>query len=246
MKHKVDHFDKFLKVFGITFFSLSILFLVYAVLFANKALPNTYFSHLSVAGKEHDQIAKIVNNQIQIFEQKPVIINVGTQSYELTLVELGISYSTGDSVENIINATIASNPLEDYRNRFTSLFFNTYLMPSYDVDYKVLNNRLEELFVDLEKKPKDAQIIVSEGATDLQPEQVGVVIDRSVFLRDLTNRLDNFSSQPVKVLYIARSPKLYTENSRDAFEKRLAEEYKLFLEMDVTLRTDYSRRSQSA
>ena len=219
MKRKKSELNKALGIFTITFFSLSMIFLVYAVLFASKALPNTYFTNFNVAGRNIEQISKVVDNRIESFETEKITILAGNAKIELLPHELGIDFDNEISKQNIFDLFIADNPLEDYGNRMTALFFKKKIKPSYKVDYSKLSNLLDEKFADIEKKASDATISFGTGEVEILKEKNGVVVDRTKLVSDLVSRLDNFSNAPIIATYIEDKPKIKNENAKAAFEK---------------------------
>src|SRR3990167_10472002 len=202
MKRKKSELNKALGIFTITFFSLSMIFLVYAVLFASKALPNTYFTNFNVAGRNIEQISKVVDNRIESFETEKITILSGNAKIELLPHELGIDFDNEISKQNIFELFIADNPLEDYGNRMTALFFKKKIKPSYRIDYSKLSSLLDEKFALVEKRASDATISFDLGEVEILKEKNGVVVDRTKLVSDLASRMDNFSSEPIVAAYI--------------------------------------------
>ena len=219
MKLKKDRFEKILKTFTITFFSLSTLFLIYAVLFANKALPNTYFANLNVAGKNQNQISNVVDARIDSFKDRKLSILVGGKIINHSPQELGITYDSNTTKQKILDITFTENPLEGYKNRLRALFIITRIAPNYSIDHSKLNNILDKHLDELEKAPINATIGFVDGEPQIRNEQRGIVVDRSKLLSDLVGRLDNFSPEPITAVYIEDRPKIRSEKAQAAFEK---------------------------
>lgn len=219
MKRKVDNFHRFIKIFSITFFSISTIFLAYTVLFASKALPNTFFGEVSISGQKREQIYKIVDSNLEKFAERKVEIIAGSRKIEASLNELGVDLSSSGSAQNVQDSFVAKNAYDAYRDRLEALFYKRRITPKYIIDYPTLSNYLDTKLASAEKKAVDASIVFTAEGPKISVEQSGVVIDKSKLIAEILRNIDNLSSEPIVAVYVEDKPKIYSENARAALEK---------------------------
>lgn len=216
---------------------LSILLIVYNLVYFNKTLPNTHFAKIDVSGKDKEQISSVVRNYLKSFEEEKIKISAGRHSLTFKPEELGIEYDVDRSIDEVIS-TYTSTSLRHYLDKkLASLFKVRFVEPVYKIDFSKLNSTLERNLERLEKKATSSTIVFDEKGPKILSEEKGVVVDRAKLVKDLIKTLDNLSTnEEITASYIEDAPKVNEENAQLALKK-----VKQLDEQQITLTYEFDK-----
>lgn len=143
----------------------------------DKILSGVYVGDVYVGGDTKEEaMEKLTPVMSQTGEEK-VVLNIGQQSYEFPLSELGVTFSYEDAVEEAFSYGKAGNLIKRFKEQEDAKNSEVHFYP----DYKVDDAAFESVFSVNEAQwfhaPKNATIYKNEAGVQILDEVVGTTCD---------------------------------------------------------------------
>jgi len=212
---KIGHITK---TIVITAVFLILFFGIYNFIFFDKITANTYFGTLNISGRDTGQVQKIVANSIENYKMNYVNVTVGSQTYEFSFEDLGITFDIDKSSNYLIDNARLTNIL-DFQKSSKSLLSRSTYVPKYSISADVFTSTLDSTFEDIELYATNSRIVIKDGVVKVENSNKGLIIDRTNLLRQLKIRLDNLSSNTITAQYIEDKPTIQTAQVMQAYNK---------------------------
>lgn len=205
-----------LKIFGITIGVLLLMllaaYIVGAVVFMSRFLPNTFVGGNDISMKTDEEVEKILDNEIAAYK-----LNVSGNgfTYEIKSSDIGMA---------IDSATVVSamhNDLDPWK--WPLLIIKSghdeteQLVFSYDRDSckKALAKKVEKFNKDA-KAPVDATIVFNDktGKYVVKPEEEGTQLDPEAVQAEVTSAIDNLQARAPLTYEHLKKPSLYSTDKK--------------------------------
>lgn len=199
--------------YAVSFFVVLLIFLV------ALTLLNFVYFRVTVSGKAYYLISTsrfktLVQKDVSDYQRSNLTLNIDGQDLSIALNDLGVEFS--DHQDRVLGLSLKNSLIKNIRNNW--LVSTGSFKPSYDVNIDRLSTAFSDAFDKSETKADDAKIVFNKSF-EIVSENNGIVIDRTAFILDLRNRIENLSYKPIKVVKYEQAPKFKKEQFSSAFEK---------------------------
>lgn len=196
-----------------------ILFVVYSLIFQDKAYLGFRLGVQKISGQNQDAVTKIIKSQNQHFQTEKIDINAPDKNYQISVAEIALSYNEVESAKKA--ATLYhGNTWVDYWKRLKTLFRPEKVVPIYSYNQDVVKEKLKIFASELDKPEKDYGLKISSGQVEITTElETGKRVNQDQFIADFQNRLVSFSSQAISLSIEVKNPSVTLANAEEAKAK---------------------------
>lgn len=194
-------------------FSLSYIFIITKN--HNRVMPNTHFSHFSLAGRDREEVELIVKRSLEIYRREKIPIYFEDTKHEFTADELGIDFDEQSVVDEIFAQNSQGSVIESLKKIFT----DTKILNIYYVDGDRFTAGINSKFGFLEKWRQDAGLEFGLQGIIERKSSVGHIIDRSRLTNDLKYDLENLRSDPIRLEFISEEPRVVESSMQNALNQ---------------------------
>lgn len=200
-------------VFFIAFFFLLNIY------FINKSFMNVYFLNRPYSGFEKNDILSSVHDDVNNLNSSKITFVFENKVKESKISDLGISFDEKKTTEGIFNYCRSTNFLQSMQCRLISLFSKRTIKPVYSIDFLKLNYALDEQFADIDKKSKNAGIIYNGSQFVINSSAIGLIVDRSKLVKDISNFIENAEINPVELQLVEELPNIEERQLSNTIDK---------------------------
>jgi len=218
---KIVHFKKshrllfFAGVFVVSFcFIFSSLLFFAQKYFADRVLPNTYFSHFTLSGKNRAEVEVIVDRAINVYSGDKISVSYEGVTKDFNLSDLGVALSTTETVDRIMHKSES----EGFLHSIISIFESKKVAPVYYVNTLKLDESLLGSFGQFEKMPVDARVVFVGKDFVRTESSTGSVIDRNLFLNELKESLGVLSKVDTLLIILEAEPSVTTVQAESVLD----------------------------
>ncbi|MCD6109466.1 VanW family protein [bacterium] len=180
------------------FASIVIVFALY-----NTVMPGTSVAGVDISSLHLDEVQTKLMERGEPFLDLPISVTMDGETKDFTPKELGISLLPRNTLQeikfvNFKNSNIASILISMIHGKQIPFYVS--------VDIENAQKSLEEKFNFADKKTKDAYLTFKNKTLIVVPEQTGKAINTRSLYKDIKNRANNLSSEPINVILLNRQP----------------------------------------
>ncbi len=144
-----------------------------------SVLPSgVYFDGVDYSGKSREQAISDLEEYVRkIGEKKVTLVAAENNTVEITMEDLGISWSNSEIVDEALNIGSIGTPMERYKIKKDLEQDHVDFEVKYDFDINAIDKVLANKCAVFDKEAKDATLTRQNGQFVIENDQVGYLLD---------------------------------------------------------------------
>lgn len=193
-------------IFLFLFFALSAVGLGIGFFYSQKIYPGIRVGSINLSRlSKVDALAKInaIEEMLQedglkfVAEDKEVVVNATVISAAPDLAKRIVLIDPQQTIENAYSIGRNDGIVKNSFNRLTAVLFGIRIDLVYQIDEDELIDHLQANFMELEKLPINAKLIVKNGKAEVEGEQSGYVFDYKAAAEQLDENTENLEFKTI-------------------------------------------------
>lgn len=191
--------------------------------FAGKIYPRVSAAGLSIGYFEPKLAQQFIESKIGSWKDQKMQFYYqesgnpdADKKWQIEIGEMGIVPGASKTILTAYNSGRTGNPLDAIAEKVKIIIGGKNIPLYYDLDENKFNSYLNNNFSFLEKPPKDASLVLSDGKIAEIPSQKGYTIDRDTLKNRTIAEVQTLGSQTVPVDIKASSPEITDEKVQQA------------------------------
>ncbi len=172
--------------------------------------------------RSHPQIAQEeIKEKWNNFSEQELTFLYQEKSWSANSIDLGFQIDEATTISRAYQIGRQANILINLKDQLTALIAGYELEPIYEIDQNKFQEKIGQLFKDIERPVQNAGLVFNEEIDDfsLRHSSQGTNIDRKELLSDLSQRIKSFSNQPINLRLILDEPTVKNDEVDSAHEK---------------------------
>ena len=196
----------------------------------NKAMPGTTIAGVDVSALTLDEVQNKLMERGQPFLESSLPVTLDGVTQNFTPQDLGISLLPRNTMQEIKFVTFKNSNIATIS---AAMIMGEEIPFRVSIDVEKAQRAIEDRFVFSDKKSKDAYLTFENESLTVVPEKSGKAIDIRELYKDIKNRANTLSPEPLTVKLFDQQPlvtKERLESEMDKIEARLYEKIYLTYE----------------
>ena len=195
----------------------------YHLFYSGRILPGTSVMGADLGGLTPEQGIARVRSQFSRYDQAPLTLVYGQQSWARTPRELGLRLDAKGTVQAAIEAGRGDTPWDLLVGPIQLLRSEESLPPAVGVDTTQLQNTLNEIASEVNREPVDAHLVIGgDGSVEISPSRVGLMLDVTQTSRTIEGRLLALSDEPIPLVVRELPPAVVEKQLEPALQSAKA------------------------
>lgn len=163
-----------------------------------------------------------LNSRCDQFANQEILLTFQEKSWPIKLIDLGFQISS-----------------QKTKGQLAALINYYNFKPVYQIDQAKFQDQIDQIFKDIERPAQNASLVFNQEIDNfsLKHSTQGTRINRQQLITDLSERIKNFSNQPVNLILILDKPTIendQVDSAQQKAEQILANQpYQLILETEI-------------
>ncbi|HPY99491.1 MAG TPA: VanW family protein [bacterium] len=209
----------------IAIIAVLVVFLFLIVLTANLGKSdstlsdNLYFGGLDISGLDKAQAETMIKKEYQTMVEKGLTLKYGDSFLSLPATsasfDADLSYPHFHYTDDNIKASLEAHTKPGLLARWWRQLFgpkNIYITPTFKLDEEKIKKTVQTSLTDAFYPAVDAAFIFTKNNIEITPERPGKTIDWEALFKDIKNRLELFTTDPIVVKTKTEYPEIYARD----------------------------------
>lgn len=186
-----------------------------------KIAPGVKIANLKVGRHDTLTSAKILQEKWDEFAHQQITLTYQEKTWSIKLADLGFRIDYQSTISRAYQITRRSNFFINLKEQLAALAGRYNLEPVYQIDQNTFRPQADQIFKEIEKPAENATLVFNQEINNfsLKHSTKGAIVNRAKLLTDLTERIKNFSNQPVGLELIVDYPTVGNNEVEMALEK---------------------------
>jgi vancomycin resistance protein YoaR len=187
-------------------------------LYYNKTHHGIKVAGQDLGGLSRDQATAALTTLVQETRSQPIFLTRGDKSWEVWPGDVDTTIDIAASVSAAVGLTRDGNVFVDLGRRIGLYFSGRNLPLKGTVDGEKLSELVDELATELDRRPRNARMIVDGGQVTIAEEKPGAAVDKQALCAQLKALLFALDSTELQIPMVTIAPDITVADISPALE----------------------------
>ena len=179
-------------------------FTAYGARYSDRVYPGTTIAGIDVGGMTRDEVATAVQARFLDFSETPLTLTAGEQSFDVTVVDLGITLDEQATVDKVMSSGRSGSLWERSIDWTKGMLHGNDLQPILAVDDSTFRGALEIVAPNVIFAASDARVDVSSsGEAELVEDIPGLSLNVSATRDSVVEQVASLETAPVPLSLVS-------------------------------------------
>src|SRR4051812_813643 len=154
----------------------------FRAMYGDKVLPSISVGDVPVGGMTRAEAQSAVDARANALLTGTMAFNYQGKTWSTTLQDLGVTADTTASVDNAFDIGRESGAKDRLSSAYSVASSDKVVPLSLTINSSAVKTWADQISVDIDQVPQDAQIVIADGEVSVVPEVDGVVVDKTALM----------------------------------------------------------------